>query len=137
MLYRENINKIVKLLEEHCFIIKKVDYKEEHFGNFIVIFSRNNEMNFRLIEDKASTWCEIRYNDEWHFVEDIFKLIGINIDNYFTKYDDLEHMIKVIELNYSRIAKLFKNDNIDATELKLKTIADKRIHTIFKKGVKK
>ncbi len=133
MLYTENIEKFVKIIEEYLFVINKIDYSNKNFGNFIIRFSKKNEIIFRIINDRGSFWCEIEIDDKWYFIEDVFKVIGIiSLEINTTKCENLEHISTLINLNYDKIAILFQTDNLYSTELNFEKIANERMRTMFK-----
>lgn len=127
------VSDLVELTDHGYFLIKKIDFDEENFGNFCIELNSNNQVSIRFIRDKGTFWCEVGKNDEWYFIEDVFSLFGL--DTSVEKSDVrefLKYMSKLLSLNTTKILNVFDAKNYEETQFKVKKIATERALKMFK-----
>lgn len=127
------INNIVELTDEGLFSIDKFDFDEKRFGNFCIQLTSSKLVNIRFVRDRGTVWCEAGRAGEWYFIEDIFRLIGIDfVAEKSEVYEFLRHMSGLLIKHYSEVMSVLDAKNIDDTHVKIKKIATERALGMFK-----
>lgn len=81
----ENILCLLKgLLSPHKFILEMHQYNPEIFGNYEVVFSRDN-LRIRFIKDRSQVFMDVSqvaFGDDWTPVEAVLQKKKINVPDF-------------------------------------------------------
>lgn len=87
------------------FYISQIIYDKKNFGNIYVVLC-SNQVDIRFIKDRDVYWCEVGQTGEWYFIEDIFAMIGVAIDE---SNDFIDFMAKIAATIKKYAPKIFKS----------------------------
>jgi len=127
------------LVSDGTFSIEEIVYAEKVFGNIFVHLKSRGQIDIRFISDRGAFLCQIGCCGEWHFIEDVFQVIGIKynmpIKNNMLNSQEFVDMVAdvspVIKNNIAQIFQAFDAQHYKCTHEKLELIESDRARKMF------